>query len=209
MNHFIHNPKSRGLLSIVPILGTLLLTAACAPQSNTPAAPLRFAVSFPAAKSDQPLDGRILLLVSNDGSAEPRNQISDGATTQLIFGLDVDGWKPGTAAIVDASAFGYPLQSIAEIPAGDYFIQALLNRYEKFTRSDGHTVKLPPDKGEGQRWNAKPGNLFSTPLRMRIDPGESRIIPITLDQEIPPLTPAPDTKYIKHIKIRSELLSKF
>ena len=209
MNHFIHNPKSRGLLSIVPILGTLLLTAACAPQSNTPAAPLRFAVSFPAAKSDQPLDGRILLLVSNDGSAEPRNQISDGATTQLIFGLDVDGWKPGTAAIVDASAFGYPLQSIAEIPAGDYFIQALLNRYEKFTRSDGHTVKLPPDKGEGQRWNAKPGNLFSTPLRMRIDPGESRIIPIALDQEIPPIAPAQDTKYIKHIKIRSELLSEF
>jgi hypothetical protein len=209
MSPLNHDPKSRGLLSIVPILGTLLLTAACAPKSGASAAPLKFAVSFPAAKSDRPLDGRILLLVSNDGSAEPRNQISDGATTQLIFGLDVDGWKPGTAAIVDASAFGYPLQSIAEIPAGDYFIQALLNCYETFTRSDGHTVKLPPDKGEGQRWNAKPGNLYSTPLRMRIDPGESRIIPITLDQEIPPIPPAQDTKYIKHIKIRSELLSKF
>lgn len=209
MNLFKHDPKSRGILSIVPVVGALLMTAACGPKSGAPAAPLKFAVSFPAAKSDQPLDGRVLLLVSNDGAAEPRHQIGDGATTQLVFGLDVDGWKPGTAAIVDAAAFGYPLRSLAEIPAGDYFVQALLNRYETFTRADGHTVKLPPDKGEGQRWNAKPGNLYSAPLRMRIDPGESRIIPITLDQEIPPAAPAADTKYIKHIKIRSELLSKF
>ena len=34
--------------------------------------PLRFAISFPAARSAQPLDGRVLLFISNDGKAEPR-----------------------------------------------------------------------------------------------------------------------------------------
>jgi hypothetical protein len=34
-------------------------------------------------------------------------------------------------------------------------------------------------------------------------------VELSLDQEIPPIPPPPDTKYIKHFKIRSELLSKF
>ena len=36
--------------------------------------PFRFAVSFPAARSAQPLDGRILLFISDDGRTEPRTQ---------------------------------------------------------------------------------------------------------------------------------------
>ena len=188
---------------------SLLAAPACGPKTGTPEAKLTFAVSFPAEKSAKPLDGRVLLMISNDGSAEPRNQISDGAKTQLIFGVEVDQLPPGRPAVVDASAFGYPLRSIAEIPAGEYYIQALLNRYETFTRADGHTVKLPPDKGEGQRWNAKPGNLYSTPSKIKIDPASVETISITLDQEIPPIPPPQDTKYIRHERIQSKLLSDF
>ncbi len=173
------------------------------------AARLKFAVSFPPERSAAPLDGRLLLLLSNDGSAEPRFQISDGAGTQLIFGMDVEAMGPGQAKIVDASAFGYPVRSISAIPAGEYYVQALLNRYETFARSDGHTVKLPPDQGEGQRWNAKPGNLYSEPVKMRIDPGASRIVAISLDRVIPPIEPPRDTPYVRHIKIQSERLTKF
>ncbi len=36
--------------------------------------PLRFAVSFPAARSAQPLDGRVLLFISDDGKTEPKSQ---------------------------------------------------------------------------------------------------------------------------------------
>ena len=46
----------------------------------------------------------------------------------------------------------------------------MVNRYETFTRGDGVTVKLPPDKGEGQQWARKPGNLYSTPQRVTLDP---------------------------------------
>jgi hypothetical protein len=186
-----------------------VLTMPSCSAKKGPVAKLKFAISFPAERSKTALDGRMLLMISKSGDSEPRFQISDGAKTQLIFGIDVDGLQPGQEAVIDASAFGYPLQSIAKIPAGEYYVQALLNKYETFHRSDGHTVKLPPDMGEGQRWNAKPGNLYNTPLKVAIDPAKKDIIKIALDQEIPPIEPPKDTKYIKHERIRSKLLTDF
>jgi hypothetical protein len=208
-------PSLQPLLRPIPRKQALLAVALLAALTCRPAAPgkanvlLKFEVSFPAERSAAPLDGRILLLLSNNGSAEPRFQVNDGAATQLVFGLDVDGLAPGAAAVIDASVFGYPLSSLADLPAGEYYVQALLNRYDTFVRSDGHTVKLPPDKGEGQRWNAKPGNLYSAPEKITIDPMAARTVRISLDKVIPPIEPAKDTKYIKHVKIQSELLTKF
>ena len=53
-------------------------------------------------------------MISADTSAEPRFQISDALSTQLVFGIDVDGWRPGEERVIDARAFGYPLRSLAE-----------------------------------------------------------------------------------------------
>ncbi|MGE0103180.1 MAG: alpha/beta hydrolase-fold protein [Blastocatellales bacterium] len=172
-------------------------------------AALRFEVSFPAERSRTPLDGRLLLLLSTDGSQEPRMQINDSAKTQQVFGIDVDGLKPGQRAVIDAGAFGYPVRSLNDIPPGKYFVQALLHKYETFRRSDGHTVKLPMDRGEGQHWNLAPGNIHSRPVEMTIDRRRPQTIAITLDQEIPPIDPPKDTKYIKHIRIQSKKLSEF
>ena len=172
-------------------------------------AEVKFAASFPAERSKTPVDGRMLLLLSTNGDAEPRFQINDGPATQLVFGIDVEGLAPGVETVIDASAFGYPLRSLAELPAGQYYIQALLHRYETFRRSDGHMVKLPMDRGEGQRWNAAPGNLYSSPRKLFIDPGQAGTIRVLLDREIPPIAPPKDTKYIRHEKIQSERLTKF
>jgi hypothetical protein len=171
--------------------------------------PLRFVVSFPAARSATPLDGRLLLLISADSSTEPRFQISDAFSTQQVFGIDVDGLKPGQEAIVDAQVLGYPRKSLFDIPPGRYRVQALLNRYETLRRADGHTVKLPPDKGEGQQWNRKPGNLYSAPRWADIDPAKGEVIRISLDQEIPPIADPPETNYVKHERIQSKLLTDF
>ena len=51
-------------------------------------------------------------------------------------------------------------------------------------------VKLPMDRGEGQRWNAAPGNLYSAPRKIRVDPGRGGTVRIVLDQEIPPIAAA-------------------
>jgi hypothetical protein len=181
------------------------------PQPAGPPAPPSVSVSvqLPVGRASAPLDGRLLLLVSTDSTSEPRFQIADGPATQLVFGQDVEGWRPGTSVTVGAGATGYPLASLRDLPPGRYWVQAVLNRYETFHLSTGHTVKLPPDKGEGQQWNRKPGNLYSTPRWMTLD-ARLRMRPtVALDREIPPIEPPKDTKWIRHVTIRSERLSKF
>ena len=184
-------------------------TASVGAQART--SNLRFEITFPASRSSTPLDGRLLVFVSTDTSAEPRFQISDAPGTQQVFGVDVDGWKPGETRVVDASAFGYPLRSLADVPRGTYRVQAMINRYETFRRGDGHTVKLPPDKGEGQQYARKPGNLYARPRSLAIDPARGEVVRLALDQEIPPVADfaKQETKYVKYVRIRSERLSKF
>ncbi len=187
-----------------------LLAAACAAVARPDVrSPLRFSISFPQALSQAPLDGRLLLLVSTDTTGEPRFQIGDGAKTQLVFGIDVDGLRPGQEAVIDASVAGYPLESIADIKPGTYRVQALLHKYETFHRADGHTVKLPMDRGEGQQWARAPGNLYSIPKAVTIDPRTDGVIAVALDKVIPAIPDPPDTKYIKHVTIQSQLLTKF
>ena len=167
-----------------------------------------FEVSFPQARSAKPLDGRLLLLLSNDPSAEPRMQIDDTPRSQMVFGVTVDGLAPGATATVDATAWGYPIRSLKDVPPGEYTVQAVLNRYETFHRSDGSTVKLHMDQGEGQHWNITPGNLYSKPMKIKMGPGAAPIV-LSLTEEIPPIAEEKDTKYVRHLKIQSELLTKF
>ena len=197
------------LFSFLAILLTSLLLPRIAELASEHNVGLQFAISFPEASSKEQLDGRLLLLVSTDSSREPRFQISEDLTTQQVFGIDVEGLRPGQEAIVGATAFGYPVRNLAQVPRGEYTVQALLHRYETFKRSDGHTVKLPMDRGEGQQWNRAPGNLYSTPQKITVDPQKSDTVKILLDKVIPPIVPPKDTKYIKHVKMRSKLLSDF
>ena len=156
-----------------------------------------FVLTFPPARSQRPLDGRLLLLLSTDPSAEPRLQINDSPNTQLVFGLDVENWKPGTLMKIGDNAYGYPIRSLSQLTPGEYTAQALLNRYETFRLADGRVVKLPPDRGEGQQWHSEPGNIYSQPLKLHIGPGGAPVN-ITLDQEIPhcPRPKTPNTSSI-------------
>ncbi len=192
-------------------LGIAALVFSIGCQTNDPLvnSPLKVTISFTEGQSAEPLDGRMLLLISKNDNNEPRFQISDGPAGQQVFGINVDGLAPSEKAAFDASVIGYPTRSLANIPAGDYTVQGLLHIYETFHRSDGHVVKLPMDRGEGQHWNRAPGNLYSTPQKVRIDPRSRETIHITLDQKIPPIPDPPETKYIKHIKIESKLLTEF
>ncbi|MEL7045122.1 MAG: alpha/beta hydrolase-fold protein [Pseudomonadota bacterium] len=167
-----------------------------------------FSISMPADFDGEALDGRLLLFISNNDAAEPRFQVSNGPGTQLVFGVDVNGWQ-GEAVTIDASAAGYPLRSLAEIPPGRYRAQALLNRYELFTLADGRELLLPPDKGEGQLLERKPGNLYSKPVWVELEPAQAEEVTLTLDQVIAPIEPPEDTRYVKHIRMQSELLSEF
>ena len=196
---------------VLPLLLVAIaaLEVPLAPQTAVSPTQMRFAVTFDAAQGREPLDGRLLVMISSDERGEPRFQINDGPTGQLVFGIDVNGWRPGQEAVVDGSVPGFPLDSIAAIPPGTYTVQALLHKYETFRRGDGHTVQMPMDRGEGQQWNRAPGNLYSTPRRLTVDPRRGEAIRIALDRMIPPIPPPQDTKYIRHETIRSDRLTTF
>ncbi|ODT03937.1 MAG: hypothetical protein ABS52_07330 [Gemmatimonadetes bacterium SCN 70-22] len=209
--------RARAISATFGLLGALtaFLAAAATPARAQPLARLRVVVSLPATipggipAGAAGLDGRLLVVFSADSSAEPRFQVGYGANTQPAFAVDVTGWKPGETRTIDAAAFGFPLASLGALPRGSYRVQAILNRYETFRRSDGKVVSLPPDQGEGQRWNAKPGNLFSVPRTVAVDPARGEALRLVIDQVIPPIPPFQETRYVKHVRIRSERLSRF
>jgi enterochelin esterase-like enzyme len=184
------------------------LALACLLFPFAVAAAQSFSVTFSTERSAQPLDGRLLLLLSTAPDEEPRMQIDDTPRSQIVFGLTVDGWQPGQPAVLDAGAWGYPIRSLKDVPAGEYIVQAVLNKYETFHRADGKTVKLHMDQGEGQHWNISPGNLYSKPQKITVKAGGAPI-QLALSEVIPPIPPKADTKYIRHIRIQSQLLTKF
>src|SRR5439155_12793798 len=99
--------------------------------------------------------------------------------------------------------------SLAQLPAGDYFVQAVFNVYTECKRGDGHTVWVHWDM-DGRSFNASTGNLYSDVQKVRLDPTAGYKVSLVLNKVMPPAAnQPPDTKWIKRIKIKSEALSKF
>ena len=113
-------------------------------------------IDFPSALGGEQ-DGRLMVMFANNDRSEPRFQINPSASGQIIFGKDVSDWQPGETETIDNTILGYPFDSLKDIPAGEYYVQAIINRYKDFNLSNGKTVSLPPEMGEGQKWNRKPG----------------------------------------------------
>ena len=195
--------------SITIVFLTAVLASCGTEETGATNAGPRFFVQFDEQLTIDSEDGRLLLMLARGDSDEPRFRIGNSADTQLIFGLNVTDWAAGTSVVVDDTAIGFPLADLSKVPPGKYVVQALLNRYKDFNLSNGKTVSLPPDQGEGQQWQRKPGNFYSTPVEIEILAGNSDSITVLMDQVIPPIEPPADTKYIKHIRMRSDLLSEF
>jgi hypothetical protein len=177
----------------------------------------RIEVTVPNTK---PLHGHLVVVFAKDTGSEPRMQLDETYTSAQGFGVDVDDLQPGQPIVVDAKTFGYPRRSLADLDAGDYSVQAVFNIYEQFHLASGKTVWLPPDKGEGQHWNQKPGNPYNRPVKIHFDPKSSTAIRLTLNQVIPPIEgtdqdPAvmaqkdPGAKWLRYMRFRSEKLSRF
>ena len=172
------------------------------------AAPI--ALTAPAVPAGAALDGRMIVIVSPHDTPEPREQVQleSELTTPYIFGQAVEGLRAGAQVTLGPRAYGWPVRSPDALPPGDYTVQAVFNRYETFHRADGSTIKLPPDQGEGQQWNHKPGNLYSRPVRVHLGPGSAPLT-LSLDQVIAPIPPKADTEFVRHVRIQSALLTRF
>ena len=182
---------------------TLLLLASCTTNNETPV----IEVIYDSTLSEDPFDGRLLVLISKDDSKEPRFQINDTNDSGIVVGKNISQWESGQIEIFNSSTEAYPIENLADLETGTYYMQALLHKYETFNLANGHQVKLPMDQGEGQHWNTSPKNIYSKPLKINYKKGTP--IKLNITEEIPPIEPVQDTEYIKHIKIKSELLSEF
>jgi hypothetical protein len=167
----------------------------------------RFEISYPASVNAGPVTGRVYVMISRRANREPRLDI--GRTGVPFFGRDVERLAPSQIAVVDASDLGSPVSSLTEIPPGDYYVQAFLNIYTEFKRSDGHIVWMHDDQWEGQRWNQSPGNLYSALQKVTLDAANGYRISLACDHVIPPVQVPPDTAWVKRFRVQSTILTKF
>ncbi len=170
---------------------------------------LQFEISFPESTRKEALTGRVFVMVTKREEPEPRLQVGSWDNSVPFFGKDVNALKPGEAVVIDENVLGYPLKSLKDIPEGDYFVQGLINIYTEFHRSDGHVIWAHMDQWEGQQFNKSPGNLYSEVKFVHLDPSKDYKIKLSLDKVIPPVKVPEDTKWVKHIKVQSQLLTEF
>ena len=182
---------------------------AATPALAAQASGTRFEIAFPASVHDAPITGRVFLFIAQDSAPEPRFQGGALGSNGPFFGVDVNHLAAGASARIDATTPGFPVASLRDIPEGDYYVQAVLNVYTQMHRADGHTIWVHADQWEGQQFVVSPGNFVSKVRRVHIAPRGTRAIRLSLSDVIPPVEIPADTKWIKHIKIQSALLTKF
>ena len=199
-------------------------TASAQPRTSAQPAPTAapnptFDIFYTSASGGGRLTGRMFLILAHTDSVEPRLQVGRYGTQ--FFGVDFVDLPPDQAVHIDGTTLGYPINEMAAIPPGDYYVQAVLDRYTEFKRPDGHTLWMHMDQWEGQDWRRSPGNLYSKVQKITIggtsgattptgaNGASVQRIPLTVDQAMAPLPVNTDTKWVKHIKMKSKKLTAF
>jgi hypothetical protein len=196
----------------ISVLSAMCLTAGTVSGGSRslspPPAAARFEVVVPRALRAEPLTGRVFVFVSRDSAPEPRLQ-SGNMVSAPFFGTDVSELAPGTAAIVDRQAVGYPLLHLDALPSGDYYVQAMVSVYTRFPRADGHTIWAHMDEWEGQQFNTAPGTLVGAVRRVHFDRASATPVRLEVTRALPPVVVPPDDRYVKRVRIQSTILTKW
>jgi hypothetical protein len=174
------------LVVLLPALG-LLAPGRAAPTATD----LRFEVTLARGLLSAATDGRLLVVLARKKEPEPRTTIGETSKdTPPVLGRDVTGLSPTRAILVDQRAAIFPLTRLAQLPAGDYFAQAVFTCNRDLRRPDA------------------PGNLYSDPLPVKLDPARGTTVRLRLTRRVAEETP-PEDDYVKYVKIRSERLTRF
>src|SRR5579863_2960091 len=162
------------------------------------------AVTFTSAARATAVTGRVYVAISRVNDRSPIDQTSP--TGVPLFAVNVENLAPGQVAAIGPDASGYPVASLRNLPAGDYWMEPFVNVYTRFPRADGHVVWLHMDQWEGQDWKRSPGNLYGHAVRVHFDPQSSAAIALVADQAIAPVQIPPDTATVRRLKIQSQIL---
>lgn len=170
----------------------LVLITLYTPTHNARTAAPRFEVTLAPGLIASPQNGRLFVVMSPKSQPEPRLTIGQtGLDASPVLGRDVKNFAPGVTGVLDDTCVTFPIDSLARLSAGDYFVQALFD-----SNIDLKSVNAP-------------GNLHSAPRKVHIDPRQGAVVKIELTEKVPEEQLPPDTDYVKHVKIQSNLLSRF
>lgn len=142
--------------------------------------------------SPWPRGGRLMVILAPSGTDEPRLSLGrTGLDAPPVLGRDVDGLEPGAVATLDARSAIFPIETLDRLRPGVYSIQAVLHRNLDLNHANA------------------PGDLYGPAVPMRLDPAAGGLVELELSRALPDETLPPDTDLVKHIRIRSKLLSDF
>jgi S-formylglutathione hydrolase FrmB len=170
-------------------LATSLSPASGFAAAPTEARPLEFLITFDRTITPEPFTGRLYVLLTSSRDREPRLGIN-WFKPEPFFAVDVKGWRPGAPARVAADALGYPL-ALNRVPKGTYTVQAVLDL----------------NRG-GRHFGTSPGNGYSKPVRLTLDPASSGPVRLHIDQ-VASASVFKETDRVKLVDIESKRLTAF
>ncbi|MDB5349097.1 MAG: putative esterase [Planctomycetota bacterium] len=182
---------SHGLPALWPLVLATAGPALVEPADPArPQTPLRFEVRV--ARKIAPRDGRLFVVLGKADGPEPRFSLGHtGLDAPPALARDVVGLDTGKVAVLDATVATFPIDSLGQLPAGDYNAQAVFH--------SNPDLNLP---------NA-PGDLYGPTRRLTIDPAKGGIVALELSEQVPAETMPAETDLVKFVKLESKLLSKF
>jgi hypothetical protein len=173
------------------LLILLLVCPVDAHQNSRDPLGLTFEVKIsPKHVGKVPESGRVLIGIGlKDGAPNFTNY---HPPVLPILGKDVNGFTVDETVTLDASSTTFPVNGLANLPAGEYTVQAIFA-----TNLD---VNLPK----------APGNLFCDPIRVKLDPSSASTIELLLDKKFELADDVPvDSATHEYLSIPSKLLSDF
>jgi S-formylglutathione hydrolase FrmB len=170
------------------LLFLLLFSSAIFSQTTA----LRFETTIARGLISAPQNGRLFVFL-NMKDPDPRLVDDDvGLNAPPILAKDVEKFAPGSAKVfIDNSSIAYPMESLAGLPAGNYYVQAVFD-----TNNDLRSLNAP-------------GNLYSAARKIKLDPKYGETIKLELTKAVPPEQMPAETEFVKFVKMQSPMLSKF
>lgn len=177
----------RVVLTVVFI--TASLAALLATQPTKPPAGLRFVVKIdPGQVGAKPASGRVLVGIAKKGEIPDFTNYKPPVLP--ILGTDAEAFTADKVVILSAASDVFPLSALNTLTPGEYAVQAVFA-----TNPD---INLPD----------APGNRYSTPVTVTLDPAAGTTVTLTLDKAFEAAVPKNDETH-KFLTLPSKLLSDF
>ncbi|HEY0078012.1 MAG TPA: alpha/beta hydrolase-fold protein [Pyrinomonadaceae bacterium] len=136
--------------------------------------------------------GRLFVVLSRRREPEPRTTVGEtGMDAPVVLARDLERLAPDAVGLLDASAAIFPLETLSQLPAGEYFVQALFD-----SNVDLKSVNAP-------------GNLYSDVQSVRLDASRGATVRLELARRVLPEELPAETEYVKYVRLQSKLLSAF